>query len=128
MPNRASIGSNSRDQIDEMFARNPALQAEWERLRPRYEAADAIIAARYARGLTQRDLARLMGVSQPVVARLESAEHSPRIDSLAAAARAMGLRVRVVLEPIEAAPALDTRSAPERRVAEEGPPYDADVR
>ncbi|MSP21694.1 MAG: XRE family transcriptional regulator [Dehalococcoidia bacterium] len=111
-----------------MIEADPALKAEWERLQPRYEAADAIIAARYERGLSQRDLAKLMGVSQPVVARLESAEHSPRIDSLAVAAMAMGLRVRVVLEPLDGAPAIEAGTASERRVAEEPCTYDVSAR
>jgi transcriptional regulator with XRE-family HTH domain len=103
---------------------NPGIKAEYERLGPRWEAATAIIFARNERGLSQRDLARLMGVSQPVVARLESAEHSPRLDSLAAAAKAMGLRIRVVFEPLEDAATIDVRPPRERRVAEEPPEYD----
>jgi ribosome-binding protein aMBF1 (putative translation factor) len=122
-PRKARVAGDAVAHARAIVEADPAIKAEYERLGPRWEAATAIIAARYARGLSQRDLARLMGVSQPVVARLESAEHSPRIDSLAAAARAMGLRIRIMLEPLEAAYPLDVAPT-ERRVAEEPGTYE----
>jgi transcriptional regulator with XRE-family HTH domain len=51
-------------------------------------------------GLTQRELARRAGVSQPVIARLErSPTANPTVGTLAAIAAAVGVRLRVVLEP-----------------------------
>ena len=43
----------------------------------------ALRQARRRRGLSQRDLARLAGVAQPVVARIESGAVTPRVDTLA---------------------------------------------
>ncbi len=81
--------------MEEMRARNPQLQEEYDRLGPRYAAISELIRARKRAGITQADLGRRMGVSQAVVARLESADHSPKIDTLAQAARALGFRVDV---------------------------------
>ena len=44
-------------------------------------------------------LARLLGWRQPVVARLEAAEHYPTMDTLLTLARKLGLRVQVDVGP-----------------------------
>jgi Helix-turn-helix len=41
----------------------------------------------------------LLGWSQPVVARLEAAEHNPTMDTLVALSRTLGLRVHVDVGP-----------------------------
>jgi len=57
------------------------------------EAIEVLVAARKERGLSQADLAGLMGVSASVVRRLESGGGSPRLDTLAAVAQGLGLRL-----------------------------------
>lgn len=81
--------------LDEMRANDPELQAEYERLGPRYKLISALIGARQRAGLTQRELARRMGRSQAVVSRLESAEHSPRIETLLEYAEACGHQIEL---------------------------------
>lgn len=81
--------------LEEMRARDPKLQAEYERLGPRYKLISALIGARQRAGLTQRELARRMGRSQAVVSRLESAEHSPRIETLLEYAEACGHQIEL---------------------------------
>ena len=44
-------------------------------------------------GLTQSELARLAGVSQPAIAQLESPDSNPTIDTLSRVARAMGAQI-----------------------------------
>lgn len=80
---------------EKMLARNPKLKAEYDKLGPRYEVINALISARRKGGLSQSDLARRMGVQPNVISRLESAEHSPRLDTLVAAAAAIGCDLRV---------------------------------
>jgi ribosome-binding protein aMBF1 (putative translation factor) len=78
-----------------LHAENPRLRQEYERLGPRYETISALVAAREKLGLSQSEVARRMGVRPHVISRLESALHSPRIDTLAAYADALGLRMKV---------------------------------
>ena len=56
---------------------------------------------RRLRGISQAQLASRIGTKQPAVARIESGQGNPRLDTLAALARALGATVRVDLEPIE---------------------------
>ena len=86
---------------NDLLTRNPEVKAEYDRLGPRYATITALIKARNAAKVTQSELARRMNVAPNTVSRLESAEHSPRIDTLASAATAMGyeLQVRFVKRP-----------------------------
>ena len=55
--------------------------------------------ARQEAGLTQRELAARLGVSQPVVARLESAGANPRLSTLRRVLRASGHDLDLELRP-----------------------------
>ncbi len=77
-----------------LHAENPALKAEYDRLGPRFEALSKLIDAREQLNVSQSELARRMDVRPNVVSRLESAQHSPRLDTLIAYAQALGLRFR----------------------------------
>jgi DNA-binding XRE family transcriptional regulator/predicted RNase H-like HicB family nuclease len=59
------------------------------------------LAIRWARkraGLTQAELARRAGLSQPAVARLEDPDYNPTLDMLERVARALGTRLEVDLK------------------------------
>jgi ribosome-binding protein aMBF1 (putative translation factor) len=74
--------------------------AEYERLRPEFELAETIIAARAAQGLTQAELAARMNTSQSYIARLESGRISPSMKTWRRLAAATGTRPKVTLEPL----------------------------
>ena len=80
--------------------KNPEVRAEYERLRPEFELAETIIAARTAQGLTQAELAARMKTSQSYVARLESGRVLPSMRTWQRLAAATGTRPRVTLEPL----------------------------
>jgi transcriptional regulator with XRE-family HTH domain len=108
--------TNVREHLQRLMDNDPELAAEYERLGPRFEAVNAMIRARKRAKLSQVELARRMGVSQAVVSRLESAEHSPRLETLAEAARAMGYRMSVRFVRERSAPYdLDLAREPEAR-------------
>ncbi|MEQ1535385.1 MAG: helix-turn-helix transcriptional regulator [Burkholderiaceae bacterium] len=79
---------------------NPVVRAEFERIeREEMPMLDAILKARKEAKLTQEQVAKRMGVSTPVVSRLESAlisgKHSPSISTLKRYAEAMGKRLDI---------------------------------
>lgn len=63
--------------------------------------------AREAVGLTQAELARRAGTSQPAVARYESGESSPSVRTLERLVHAAGRRLRLSTEPAGAVADLD---------------------
>ena len=57
---------------------------------------NAIVDAREQSGLTQKQLSELCGVKQPVIARLESAVHSPQVNSIIKILKPLGYTLAVV--------------------------------
>src|SRR3712207_1755814 len=65
-----------------------------------YAAIAAQVAEqRLARGLSQKELAGLCATTQSAIARLESGERAPRIDTLLRVANALDCRLAVELQP-----------------------------
>jgi len=58
----------------------------------------AVVEAREQNGLTQKQLSELCGIKQPVIARLESAVHSPQINSIIRILKPLGYTLAVVKE------------------------------
>lgn len=55
-----------------------------------------MVAIREEKGLTQSQLAEMCNVKQPVIARMESAVHSPQIDSLLKILTPLGYTLQIV--------------------------------
>jgi transcriptional regulator with XRE-family HTH domain len=60
----------------------------------------AVVEAREKSGLTQKQLSELCGVKQPVIARLESAAHSPQINSMIRILKPLGYTLAVVKDEV----------------------------
>lgn len=65
--------------------------------------ASAMVEARNRAGLTQTEVARRIKTSQSVVARLESGASMPSTRTLQRYAKAIGSRLSIRFEPVEAA-------------------------
>ena len=72
-------------------------QREYEALEEEYSIAGQLIAARTKANLTQEQVARRMGTTQSVVARLESGHPLPSLRSLRRYASAVGRKVEIRL-------------------------------
>ena len=87
--------------------RDPGFRAAVERLEPAYQVARL----RMLRGLTQEELARRVGTSQPSIARLEAGTSQPRLSFLRRVVDALGGRLEVRIELAEET-AVEDQSAP----------------
>ena len=91
------IGSDHRDVVEEAM-----LDPEYRRAAARFERAEAIarviIAYRIEHGLTQDQLANMMGMQGPAISRLESGTHQPNLETLQRFAEATGRRLVVGFE------------------------------
>ena len=88
--------------VDEVFAewrRDPEYVAAYDTLEEEFALASALIEARSRAGLTQVELARRMGTTQAVVARLESGRVKPSTRTLERFAKATNSRLRITFEP-----------------------------
>ena len=65
--------------FDDVLAKqlkDPEFKKAWDDLAAEYDLAAEVIRMRMNRNLTQTQLARLVGTSQPAIARLESGNHN----------------------------------------------------
>jgi len=72
-----------------------AFAAEYEAQRPEYEAIRAVIAARLACNMTQKELAEKTGIRQSNISRIENGSASPTIDTLARIAAGLGKQLKI---------------------------------
>ena len=71
------------------LATDPEYEAALAELEPYEEIARQLVSFRIEHGLSQAELARRCGVSQPAIARLERGEHEPRLATLRRVAHAL---------------------------------------
>ena len=74
---------------------DPAFAAEYEAQRPEYEAIRAVIAARLACNMTQKELAEKTGIRQSNISRIENGSASPTIDTLARIGAGLGKQLKI---------------------------------
>ena len=84
--------SDFRDHLNRRL-QDPEFAAEYERLRPEYEAIRAIIGARIECNMTQKELADKTGIRQSNISRIENGTSSPTVDTLARLAEGMGKKL-----------------------------------
>lgn len=84
--------SDFRDYLNKQLE-DPEFAAEYEQLRPEYEAIQAIIAARLECNMTQKELAEKTGIRQSNISRIESGTSSPTIDTLSRIAAGLGKKL-----------------------------------
>lgn len=88
----------SLDQVKTDLLKNPKTRAEYGALGAEFETARELISARSLAGLTQGEVAQLMGTTQSVIARLESGKLAPSLRTVQRYARAVGVRAVLRIE------------------------------
>lgn len=81
------------------WKKDPDYVAEYEALEKEFALASALIEARSNADMTQEEVAKAMGTTQAVVARLESGKVLPSTRTLERFARATHTRLRISFEP-----------------------------
>ncbi|MBD2255749.1 helix-turn-helix domain-containing protein [Nostoc parmelioides] len=88
--------------IDNLTSSDPELEAMVAEASINAEVAQLIYEARTSSGLTQKQLAELVGTKQPVIARLEDADYEGHsLSMLQKIAHALNQRVVIHLTPLE---------------------------
>ena len=93
------------DEVIAKARRNPAYRAAYDALEEEFALVSSVIEARTKAKLTQEQLAKRMGTTQAVVARLESGRAMPSTRTLERFAKATGTRLRISFEPVKQAKA-----------------------
>lgn len=86
------------DEIHREDMRDPEYAAEYERTHLANEVSLAVLKFRVDKGWSQTEMGRHLGMKQPAIARLESGEHKPSVDTLERLAAAGILSVQITPE------------------------------
>ena len=84
------------EEVKARLLADPDTKAAYDALEPAFQIARL----RIERGLTQAQLAELVGTKQPSIARLERGDSEPSIAFLRRIAEALGARLEVNLVPV----------------------------
>jgi DNA-binding XRE family transcriptional regulator len=91
-------GARRYQEIRDALLSTPEAQAQFEEIVAEHDLWEQLVEARLEAGLTQKDLAKLLGVSQAQVARLEKCGYDAyTLSTLRRHAQALGKRVRISL-------------------------------
>ena len=83
----------------EVWREDPEFVAAYDALEDEFAVASALIAARARAAMTQEEVAKAMGTTQAVIARLESGRTMPSTRTLERFAKATPTRLRIRFEP-----------------------------
>ena len=73
---------------------------EYDDLEPEYDIINAIIKARKEKGLTQKQLSELTGISQADIPRIENGTRNPSLEMIKRLATGMGMRLKLEFIPV----------------------------
>lgn len=73
---------------------------EYDDLEPEYDIINAMIKVRKERGLTQKQLSELTGISQADISRIENGTRNPSLEMIKRLATGMGMRLKLEFIPV----------------------------
>ncbi len=85
--------------LDEQL-QDPEFEAEYDALEPEFTLMQAMIDARKATGLTQKQLSEKTGIAQSDISKLESGNANPSLKTLQRLANGLGMRVKIEFQPL----------------------------
>ena len=91
--------SNFNDYLSQKM-KDPAFKAEYEALEPEFSIIQAMIDARKASGLTQKELSERTGIAQSDISKLENGSANPSIKTLQRLAAGMGMTMKIEFQPV----------------------------
>lgn len=97
--------------LEREVARDDEFRSEWLRLAPARQFAAMLIGYRADHDLSQRALAKLLGVSQPRIARMESGEQNPDFETILAVVGKLGTEFVLDVAPAGVDARLVTKTA-----------------
>lgn len=73
---------------------------EYDDLEPEYDIINAMIKVRKEKGLTQKQLSELTGISQSDISRIENGTRNPSLEMIKRLATGIGMRLKLEFIPV----------------------------
>jgi len=81
------------DEFEAELLKKPEIRKEYEALKPKYDMVRILIKRRSKLGLSQTELARIIGTRQPAISRLEKGDSNTTLSTLFRVTEALGLDI-----------------------------------
>ncbi len=91
--------TNYKDFLNEQL-KNESFKKEYDALDAEFSIIQAMLDARKAAGLTQKDLAERTGIAQADISKLENGSANPSLRTLQRLADGMGMKLKLEFVPI----------------------------
>jgi DNA-binding XRE family transcriptional regulator len=88
----------NHNEIKDILLQDEEVQKEYDILEPIYELQREIIKLRTQKGLSQKELADIVGTKQSAISRLESGSYNPSISFLIKLAKALDKECHIVFK------------------------------
>ena len=79
----------AKDTLNELL-KDPEFAKEWESMEPEFQIIKAMIDARNEKGITQKELSSITGITQGDISKLENGTANPSIRTLQRIAEGLG--------------------------------------
>ena len=85
----------NHNEMKKLLLDDREIESEYNELSPIYELKKEIIRLRIEKGLSQKDLAALMGTKQSAISRLENGSYNPSVEFLNRIAHTLGKELQI---------------------------------
>ena len=85
-------------EVKEKLLKYPEVKKEYEELDILYKIKKQVISLRKEKGLSQKELAKLIGTKQSAISRLENEDYNPSVELLAKIAKAFDKDLEIQLK------------------------------
>lgn len=96
------MGKNFRETFTQQM-QDPEFEEAWLALEPEFQVMKAMVDNRQATNLTQKELAKRVGITQADISRLECGEGNPSLRTLKRIAAGMGMSLKLEFVPLQPA-------------------------
>jgi len=88
-----------RDSLNERL-KDEKFKKEYELIQPEMEIIKTLVAARKEQNMTQSDLAKVTGINQADISKLENGNRNPSLNMLKKLAEGLGMQLKIEFVPM----------------------------
>lgn len=91
----ANKRATNYDEFEAKLLEKPEIRREYEALKPKYDMVRSLIERRSKLGISQTQLAKIIGTKQPAISRLEKGDYNTTLSTFFKVAAALDLEVSI---------------------------------
>ena len=90
----------TQEEVFKELMKNPEFEKEWNEDSAERQLAAFVINERIKRNMTQTQIAKVVGVGQAILSKIENAEARPTLKTISSIAKKLGYELKLEFRPI----------------------------